>query len=530
MPERRDIIIHTDDAPQLIPRDRFLELCPPSRFGLNDRLADLIKRDDRYLERKLTHQPGNYYTLGEFLQYEIPQDASFLVHPLHTIITALGAKAQNPEIPFLQGRGTRGAYGKSCDKDYLSIADLLSSFATLEEARSRTYSHSHDLTVSALATGHLQLASFCRRAIRDLDLDLIVSQMGIDEFAKLWSETAGDFRVSPVLKNGVLILEGWKTYRCEVKNGPTVFTVQAGEFEYKGKIGRTEDLVPVRQIFSVDFVHQPYEYAKEANGSDSRGGTLVAEPERMRRNFYQVDREIRVTGETDFNQRANPIMRYRTLLLDIGFPLEALEPPSLATEKIIRLLRYKTLMPWTWDISQTLGEALDARLSEQYLQAVSPQEWREITQNVYGSIILSPFITAVNLIPNRLLDQLSDANKERIARHAIDYSLSLGRLWRKFAQITPTQADAFLSALPNDVDYNPAHNNGIRLFARAAHAAGIISEEELYDNELLDIADLFSHPADEEIQSIRRIRGLGRQLLQTDRLVTKPYTRELVYQ
>lgn len=475
-------------------------LCPGLYYatGLNDNFSD------RFVERQLNRK--GFWTLEEFIEEEVPSDAQMIHEPLIKIVRALQVNTGDPAKPFLQARGTRGAFGKSCDRYYQTVGPALHQLIPPDS--------NHNLGIYHPIEKRCQniIDSFSKRAIsrHHLDLDLSVLDMTMDNLAILWNQSVGRmFNVEKKLIGGRSVLYGWKAFLQVTDDDVKVFTIQEGEFEDRTNVDSQDDLTLVNPVFSIDFVQQPLLHTTEMDRKDTRGGSFVAETERFRRNFYNVAGSVQIKVDSQLNYRAKPVFRYGFLMLDIGLSPEALLDPKYAVTRTVRTLRYKTLMPATWDISQKLAEAADALLSRRSWHGIKPASWRnEDMYNLFGAIQLSPFITGVNLIPNKLLDRLDTSVRRRTANHAIDYSLSLGNLWTRFALMTTTQAELFLGALPDQSSYNPSLTNGILSFLKAMYTAGLIVESDKYDNYLMDAIDFFSHPLDIAIHRIRTVRKI----------------------
>ncbi len=466
--------------------------------GLNDYFSD------RFVEKKLNIK--GYWTLEEFMEEEIPSDVQMIREPLLTLVRALQVNSGDPAGPFLQARGTRGAFGKSCDRYYQTVGPALHQLILTD--------NNHNLSIYDPNKKRCQniIDVFSQRAIsrHHLDLDLSVPDMGMDNLATLWNQSVGRmFNVEKKLIGGRSVLYGWKAFLQVTDDDVKVFTVQEGEFEDRANVDSQDNLTLVKPVFSIDFVQQPLNQTIEMARQDTRGGSFVAETERFRRNFYNAAGSVQIKVDSQLNYRAKPVFRYGYLMLDIGLTPEALLDPEHAITRALRTLRYKTLMPSTWDISQELAEAADVFLSRQSWSGIKPASWRdEDMYNLFGAIQLSPFITGVNLIPNKLLDKLDISARRRIANHAIDYSLSLGNLWTRFASMTTAQAELFLGALPDQSSYNPSRINGILSFLKAMYTAGLLVESDKYDNYLMDAIDFFSHPLDIAIRRLRIVRKI----------------------
>lgn len=448
-----------------------------------------------------------YWTLDEFLNDEIPAEGEAVKESLKKVIVALAQRSGDSDKPFLQSIGSRGAYGESNNLDYLSVTTALNQFST--EDGLQPNGNFHDACKK-------QMINFCRNTVHDVDLDFALPDMNADQFASFWEETTGHSEFhGDHIEEGTPVFMDWKTFVMEPKKGIRVFIVRVGNLQ-------TQDLGASHKLnqggFSLDFCSSPLVYPLSLSRIDARGGKLVAAPEKFRRSFYNVGGEIRILVENQFHQPFHPVKRYGTLLFDSDLPPVAIYgQPSLVVEKVTRLLRLKTLKPGMWDVGEELAETCDRLLCPKYWLDISPDVWsEEIFPNLLTSIHLSPFETAVNLIPNHLLDALPEKTKERIADHTIDYSLSLGNLWEVFRNITPVQAAELLSLLPDNREWDPTQNNGIQVFMDALSRVGLLQKNESFNNALLDAYNLFSHPFDEEMKLLKVLDKLSKRIDQPE--------------
>ncbi len=498
------------DAPQSFSRDKKFRVMSPRLSPEVDHAEAL--RSPNFSES--SHRTSNCWTLEQFMDEVIPLDGAAIRVPLTRVIQALAKKATDAYTPFLQATGSRGALGVSRNMDYLSIGIALEQFARKDHIpKANTQDSSfHNQMENVFIACQNQMVNFCRKAIIDVDLDFAVPDMDMEKFAKIWQKTTGynEF-YSKDESEGMPIHRDWKTFIIEPKPGVKVFIVQIGLFNFY-YLDEPKD-VQNHVAFSLDFYHSPPVYPNSLNQSDARGGSLVAAPERIRRNFYNIDGQIYIMWDREALATVDSVVRYGIGLLDIDLPLEALRQPRLAIEKVARLLRIKTLAPQTCDVGNHLAEKIDTIFSPQHLSYVAPDVWREeIMPNILSSIHLSPFIAAVNLLPNHILDDLSPNIKDRIANHAIDYSLSMGNLWEVFRNITPEQANNLLATLPNHKDWDPTKANGIDLFVESLFKVGILRKEHSFGNDLLDVMRLFSHPDDEDIKLLTLLQNLSSRL------------------
>lgn len=497
--------------PDNIPRHRFEVITSP-------RLCPQVTHAEALREPRLHEIKPNYpfhcWTLHQFLDEVIPPEGEIIKQPLIKVIGALAQKAPDDRTPFLQAIGSRGALGVSRNLDYLSIGTALGQLASGDSIPKSGEQNSpyHDQTEKVFAVCQKQMVNFCRAAIHDVDLDFAIPNMQMKEFAAFWKKITGHSKFyGNYSREGLPIGRDWKTFIIEPKPGIKVFIVQIGlfQFYFPDEPSQSADLID----FSLDFYHSPPVYSHWLTREDARGGSMVAAPERLRRNFFKRDGEILIEWDRESLATTDFVIRYGIGLLDFDLPLEALLQPRLAVEKVARLLRLKTLAPQTWDVGKHLAENIDTIFSPQHLFYVAPDVWREeIMPNILSAIHLSPFIAAANLLPDRILDSLSDDIKLKIANHAIDYSLSLGNLWNIFRNITPQQANILLAALPNHNEWNPTKANGIQLFIDALYKTGILQNENSFGNAMLDAMRLFSHPDDENIRLLTLLRNLSYRL------------------
>lgn len=460
------------------------------------------------------HRPSNCWTLVQFMDEVIPPEGAAIRDPLAKVIHALAKKATDANTPFLQAIGSRGALGVSRNLDYLSIGVALRQFASRDRIPITHIDKStfHNQMETVFTACQNQMVNFCNKAIIDVDLDFAVPDMDMKKFARFWKKVTGhsEFQShdnSPGMPNH----RDWKTFIIEPKPGIRVFIVQVGLFNFY-YVDEPKDVLD-HVAYSLDFYHSPPKYSPDLDQSDARGGSLVAAPERIRRNFYNIDGQIYILWDREALTTADSVIRYGIGLIDFDLPLEALLQPRLAIEKVARLLRIKTLAPQSWDVGKQLAENIDNIFSPQHLYYVATDVWREeIMPNILSAIHLSPFIAAVNLLPDKILDKLSDATKLKIANHGIDYSLSMGNLWNVFRNITPEQANKLLAVLPNHNEWDSTKANGIQLFIDALYKTGILQKENSLDNALLDTMRLFSHPDDEDIKLLPLLHDLSSRL------------------